>query len=86
VPDGGGRADHGDIVRAIRRSHATMNTPSSSLSPSQRAAGIQDVLRVWASALGCSTAQVTDVVSKSGLPMEKLWNSINAVLHSRRMN
>ena len=47
-------------------------------SPLQRAAEINAVLRVWAKAFGCSTNQVPDVARRAGLPMEKLWNSINA--------
>jgi len=54
---------------------AVRTTPPS---PLQRAARTNEVLRVWASAFGCATHQVTDVARKAGLPMEKLWNSIDA--------
>ena len=46
--------------------------------PMQRSVAIQKVLRVWAAALDCPTSQVADVVRKAGLPIEKLWNSIDA--------
>jgi len=39
---------------------------------------MNEVLRVWAQAIGCPVNQVTDVVRKAGLPMEKLWNSMSA--------
>ena len=55
-----------------------MEPLAASRSPLQRAAEINEVLRIWASAFGCSTHQVTDVVARAGLPIEKLWNSINA--------
>jgi len=45
-----------------------------------------EVLRVWANALGCTPQQVTDVVAKAGLPMEKLWNSIDAGFPFRRVS
>ena len=51
-------------------------------SPHERAAAINAVLRIWAKALGCSTSQVTEVITRSGLPMEKLWNSV-AIASSR---
>ena len=44
--------------------------------PLDRAAEMNAVLRVWARAFGCSTNQVTDVARRAGLPMEKLWNSM----------
>ena len=47
-------------------------------SPLDRAEAMHRVLRIWAKAIGCSTAQVTDVVTRAGLPMEKLWNSLAA--------
>ena len=55
-------------------------------SPLQRAAEVNDVLRVWAKAIGCPVNQVTDVVRRAGLPMEKLWNSINAASDLRGAN
>jgi len=51
-------------------------------SPRERAAAIDAALRVWAKAIGCSTSQVTDVITRAGLPMEKLWNSV--AIASRR--
>lgn len=63
-----------------------MNTATTPPSPRQRAAEMFEVLRVWANALGCSPQQVTDVVARAGLPMEKLWNSIDAAFTVRRMH
>jgi hypothetical protein len=38
---------------------------------------MDEVLRVWAKALGCPMNQVTDVVRRAGLPIEeKFWYSI----------
>ena len=62
---------------------ATRTTPPS---PLQRATEINEVLRVWAQAIGCPVNQVTDVVGRAGLPMEKLWNSINAASDLRGAN
>jgi len=45
-----------------------------------------EILRVWGSALGCNPLQVTEVVAKAGLPMEKLWNSIDAAFCARRLH
>ena len=53
---------------------ATFTPPPS---PIQRATELDEVLRVWGKALGCPTNQVTDVVRRAGLPIEKLWNSMN---------
>jgi hypothetical protein len=63
-----------------------MNTANLPPSPRQRAAEMFEVLRVWANALGCTPQQVTDVVAKAGLPMEKLWNSIDAGFTFRRVS
>jgi len=63
-----------------------MNTANLPPSPRQRAAEMFEVLRVWANALGCTPQQVTDVVAKAGLPMEKLWNSIDAGFTLRRVS
>ena len=60
-----------------------MSTQTPPLSPLQRAAEMNAVLRVWASALGCRTSQVTEVVRRAGLPMEKLWNSMDAASRLR---
>jgi len=54
-----------------------MTPTTMSPSPRQRAAEMNETLRIWANALGCSTAQVAEVVRQAGLPMEKLWNSLN---------
>ena len=51
---------------------------ASAPSPMQRSVAIQNVLRVWAAALDCPISQVAEVVRKAGLPIEKLWNSIDA--------
>jgi len=50
-------------------------TPNT-LPPSPRIApaAVDAALRIWAKAIGCSTNQVTDIVTRAGLPMEKLWN------------
>jgi hypothetical protein len=38
---------------------------------------MDEVLHIWAKALGCPANQVTDVVRRAGLPIEeKFWNSI----------
>ena len=55
-----------------------MATRTTQPSPLQRAAEMNEVLCVWAQAIGCPVNQVTDVVRKAGLPMEKLWNSMSA--------
>jgi hypothetical protein len=49
--------------------------------PLQRAAQVNQVLAIWARAFGCSAGEVTNVVRRAGLPMEKLWNSISAGVH-----
>jgi len=54
-----------------------MTTATMSPSPRQRAAEMNETLRIWANALGCPAAQVAEVVRRAGLPMEKLWNSLN---------
>ena len=58
-----------------------MVTRTAPPSPLQRAAAMHEVLGVWAKAFGCATNQVTEVARKAGLPMEKLWNSIDAASH-----
>ena len=63
-----------------------MATRTTNPSPLQRATEMNDVLRVWAQALGCPVNQVTDVVRRAGLPMEKLWNSMNAASDLRGAN
>ncbi len=55
-----------------------MPTDSLDRSLQQRLSVTQEVLAVWARAFGCSPDQVTETVARAGLPMEKLWNSINA--------
>ena len=51
--------------------------PTDVLTPDlQRATETDEVLHVWAKALGCPADQVTDVVRRAGLPIEKLWKSI----------
>ncbi|MEO5764798.1 MAG: hypothetical protein ABIR52_05760 [Casimicrobiaceae bacterium] len=55
-----------------------MSNRSTQSSPRHAAAVTHHVLGVWARALGCREDQVTDVLSRAGLPIEKLWNSIDA--------
>lgn len=53
---------------------ATLTPPRS---PLQRVTEMDEVLHIWAKALGCPANQVTDVVHRAGLPIEeKFWNSI----------
>jgi hypothetical protein len=59
-----------------------MATRSAPPSPLQRAAAIDEVLGVWAKAFGCATNQVTEVARKAGLPIEKLWNCVDAASHA----
>ena len=49
--------------------------------PFQRAAQVNQVLVIWARAFGCPVSEVTNVVRRAGLPMDKLWNSISAGAH-----
>ena len=63
-----------------------MATQTTQPSPLHRAVEMNEVLRVWAQAIGCPVNQVTDVVRKAGLPMEKLWNSMNAGSGLREAN
>ena len=65
---------------------AGMDTNEMPPSPRQRAAEMFEVLRVWGNALGCNPLQVTEVVARAGLPMEKLWNSIDAAFGARRLH
>jgi len=58
-----------------------MGTVTEIRTPSQRAAQVNQVLAIWARAFGCPVSEVTNVVRRSGLPMEKLWNSISAGVH-----
>ena len=56
---------------------ATLALPHSPHSPLQRTTEMDEVLRIWAKALGCPMDQVTDVVRRAGLPIEeKFWYSI----------
>ena len=54
-----------------------MTNLRSSPSSIQRASHVDEVLRAWANAIGCSANQVTEVARRAGLPIEKLWHSID---------
>jgi hypothetical protein len=52
----------------------------------QHAVATNETLGIWASALGCAPSEVTEVVRRAGLPIEKLWNSICATAHAREVH
>ena len=54
-----------------------MNKLATEYASPERRQRIAEGLRIWARALGCSPSQVADTVCRAGLPIEKLWNSLN---------
>jgi hypothetical protein len=63
-----------------------MTNAQSTTVPVDRIVRINEGLRIWARALGCSPGQVADVVARAGLPIEKLWNSLNVAPGASRVN